>query len=152
VNVRGKDFAIAAGVVLLLAVAVVRLAVPDRSRIRPLSVAGLDLPSEAIAQGETVTREKTWPAPADVYVIGWSYRIGAPTAGPELHLLAGDVRLFTARGTDALQNPAFFPSGTAFLVRRGQSVTLRFRMSNAGPAGETHGASALVYFVPVMGN
>lgn len=151
-NVRGRDFALASGVVLLLAVAVVRLAVPDRSRIRPLSVTGLDVPSEPIAQGETITRERSFAAPADVYVVGWSYRIGAPTAGPELQLLCRDVRLFTARGTDALQNPAFFPAGTAFRVQRGESVTLRFRLSNAGPAGESHGASALVYFVPVMGN
>jgi hypothetical protein len=152
VNLKVKDLVFAAAVLLLLAVAVVRLAVPDRARMRRLSVEGLDIVSEPIGQGQTVTREKTWKAPDDIYVVGWNYSIGAPGAWPEITLVAGDVRLFVVRGSEQPPNPSFFQSGTAFLVRKGEPVTLRFRLTNAGAPGETHGASALVYFVPVEGN
>jgi hypothetical protein len=151
-NVRGRDLVLMGGALLLLAVAVVRLAVPDRSRMRPLSVEGLDIPSEPIGQGDAIVREKSWSPPDDVYIVGWNYRIGAPGAGPELTLSARGVRLFTVRGIDTPLNPSFFQAGTGFRVDKGGTVTLRFRLTNAGAAGETHGASALVYFVPVEGN
>jgi hypothetical protein len=46
----------------------------------------------------------------------------------------------------------FLPAGSGFLVRKGQTLTMRYRLVNNGPATETRGASALVYFVPVAGN
>ena len=39
-----------------------------------------------------------------------------------------------------------------WLLRKGERLTLRYQLSNLGPAGETKGAGALVYFVPVQGN
>ena len=39
-----------------------------------------------------------------------------------------------------------------YRFKPGQALTLRYRLVNMGPAGETKGAGALVYFVPVEGN
>jgi hypothetical protein len=136
----------------LLGLALYRVATPERPKLHPVSVEGLEIPSQPIATGQTVVAEKRWSPPQDVYVIGWSYHIGAPEARPELFLLGEDTTLFVARGGEIQANPAFFEGGTGFHVRASRAVTLRLRMHNSGSAGETHGAQALLYFVPVVGN
>jgi len=143
---------VGAGCLLLLAVGVVRLAVPDRSRIRAVSLQGFDIGSEPIDHGQTLQREKTWQSPDDVYVLGWNPWVGAESSGGELTLMAAGVRLFFFAQGGAAANHAVFPGGTGYLLRKGQALTLRYRLVNMGPAGETKGAGALVYFVPVEGN
>lgn len=142
------------GGLLLLAVAIVRTAVPDRSRLRPLSVEGLNIPAETVGTGQTIMRDKTWSPPADIYVMGWNYRVGSAALGSELVLYSGDVQLFNAHYGDAMTpaNPAFFPSGSGYLLRKGETLTLRYTIRNTGPPGQSQGAGALVYFVPVEGN
>lgn len=152
-NVEKRDLVLAAGAFLLVAVGVVRTAMPDRYRLRPLSVQGMDIVSEPIGTRETLTREVTWSPPVDVYVMGWSYRIGGFTAGGELSMFAGTTRLFEVAAADApASNPSFFQNGAGFLLRQGDKLTLRYRLTNTGPPGQTRGAGALVYFVPVEGN
>jgi hypothetical protein len=143
---------VAAACLLLLAVGVVRLAVPDRSRMRPLSLQGFDIASERIDQGQTLQREKVWQPPDDVYIVGWNPWVGAASSGGELTLLAAGVRLFFFAQGNAAANHTVYPAGTGYLLRKGQTLTLRYRLVNMGPAGETKGAGALVYFVPVEGN
>lgn len=143
---------LAAGCLLLLAVGVVRLAVPDRSRIRALSLQGLDIATEPIEHGQTLQREKVWQPPDDVYVLGWNPWVGAESAGGELTLFAEGVRLFFYVQGPSAANHTVYPAGTGYLLRKGQKLTLRYRLANLGPAGETKGAGALVYFVPVEGN
>lgn len=143
---------VAAGCLLLLAVGVVRLAVPDRSRMRPLSLQGFDIASERIDHGQTLQREKVWQPPDDVYIVGWNPWVGAASSGGELTLLAAGVRLFFFVQGDAAANHTVYPAGTGYLLRKGQTLTLRYHLVNMGPAGETKGAGALVYFVPVEGN
>ena len=152
-TVSRRDFAVAAAVVLVLAVAIVRTAIPDRSRLRPLSVEGMEIRGEVIPTGEIV-REATWSPPADVYVLGMNYRIGASGAGAELMLLAGKTALFQTRTGDAIpmDNPTFFQNTAAYVLRKGERLTLRYHVVNTGPPGETSGAGALIYFVPVEGN
>jgi len=143
---------IAAAGLLLLAVAVVRLAVPDRSRMRPLSLQGFDIPSEPIDQGQTLERERVWEPPDDVYLVGWSPWIGAARSGGELTLFAAGVQLFFFGQGDRAANATVYPAGTGYLLRKGEKLTLRYRLENMGPAGETKGAGAVVYFVPLEGN
>jgi hypothetical protein len=153
VSLSRREAALWAGSLLLLAVAVVRLAVPDRSRIRAVSVEGFDIPSEPIAQDQTIIREKTWEPPADVYVLGWNPRVGAAHSRSELVLLDGDVRLFGfLEGAAVTLNQGALPGGTGYLLRKGRRLTVSLRITNTGPASITGGASALVYFVPVEGN
>jgi hypothetical protein len=143
---------VAGGCLLLLAVGVVRLAVPDRSRMRALSLQGFDIASEHIDHGQTLQREKVWQPPDDVYIVGWNPWVGAASSGGELTLLAAGVRLFFFVQGDAAANHTVYPAGTGYLLRKGQTLTLRYHLVNMGPAGETKGAGALVYFVPVEGN
>jgi hypothetical protein len=144
---------VGASCLLLLAVGVVRLAVPDRSRMRALSLQGFDIPSERVEQGQTLERERVWEPPDDVYVVGWNPWVGAATSGGQLTLLAGGVRLFYfVQREGAANTHTVYPGGTGYLLRKGERLTLRYRLSNLGPAGETKGAGALVYFVPVQGN
>jgi hypothetical protein len=150
VKVEGKELLFAAGLLLLLAVGLCRLVGSDRPRMRPVSVEALEVPSEPVDQGQTVTREVHWDPPDDVYLIGWHPRAGAPEAEPELLLRVGDVRIFETRGP--LTSGASFPAGSGFVVRKGQRLTLRFTLANSGPAAESRGARALIYFVPVAGN
>ena len=140
------------GLTLLFAVAIVRTAVPDRSRLRPLSVEGIDIPTEKIGEGQRIVREKTWAPPTDVYLLGWNYRIGAEALGTDLILMVDDVRVFHMRKGDPAANPAFFQNSGAYRIRRGQTVKLVYAVTNTGPGGETRGAGALLYFVPVEGN
>lgn len=152
VHLTRNELLIAAAGVLLLAVAVVRLAVPDRSRMRPLSLQGFEISSEKIDQGQTIERERVWEPPADIYLVGWSPWVGASRSGAELTLFAAGVQLFffTQREAAPIQN--VYPAGTGYLLRKGEKLTLRYRLENMGPAGETKGAGAVVYFVPVEGN
>jgi hypothetical protein len=55
-----RDLALWGAGLLLLAVALVRLAVPDRARLRSVSIEAMDIASEPIGQGQTVDREATW--------------------------------------------------------------------------------------------
>src|SRR5438477_12738734 len=149
-EVRGREVAIGVGVAALLAVAIVRTAVPDRSRLRPLSIEGLDIPSEPIAHAQRIVREVSWTPPAAVYVLGWQYRIGAEALGTDLVLMVDDVRLFHVRRGDVAgtsNNPAFFQNGAAYYARPPQKVRLMYVVENTGPEGQTRGAGALVYFV-----
>lgn len=143
---------IAGGCLLLLAVGVVRLAVPDRSRLRAVSLQGFDIPSEAIDHGQTLQRESVWRPPDDVYILGWNPWVGAAASGGELTLFASGVRLFFFAQGDSAANHTAYPGGTGYVLRKGEPLTLRYRLVNMGPAGETKGAGALVYFVPVEGN
>jgi len=143
---------VGAGCLLLLAVGVVRLAVPDRSRIRPLSLQGIDVSSERIEHGQILERERVWQPPDDVYIVGWNPWVGAAASGGELTLFASGVRLFYFVQGDSAANHTVYPGGTGYLLRKGERLTLRYRLVNMGPAGETKGAGALVYFVPVEGN
>lgn len=156
-EVSRRDLAIGAAVLLLLAVAIVRTAVPDRSRLRPLSIQGLDIAPALVGQGKDLVSEQVWEAPADVYIMGWNYYIGAPGSGAELLLLGpNEERVFQARATT---NPnalpvgmMFFENGGAWKLGKGRQLRLRYRVHNTGPAGSHYGASALVYFVPAEGN
>lgn len=147
-----RDLALWGAGLLVLAVALVRLAVPDRARLRPLSVEGIDIPSEPVAQGQTIERRATWSPPDDVYLLGWDYDL-ASGASPRLRLLHGDTRLFMVGGdAGAGSGHALFPTGAGYRVRKGETLTLVFSVTNLGPPGESRGASALLYFVPVAGN
>jgi hypothetical protein len=153
-EVKGREVAIAAGLAVLLAVAILRtVMVPDRARLRPVSVEGLEIQTEPIAQGQRISREKAWSPPADIYLLGWNYRIGASAAGIDLVLLVNDVSIFHVRTGDVGgANPAFLSAGAAYRVRPVDKVRLLYVVTNTGPAGETRGAGALVYFVPAEGN
>jgi hypothetical protein len=142
-----------AGFVLLLAVGVLRMGVPDRHAMRPVSVEGIDIPTEPIASGQVLTREKDWRPSVDVYVVGWSYSVGALQAAPDVLLRHGQTVLFFGpRGGAATQNPAFLDAGLGYRLPAGEPLTLQLSMANSGPPGETAGVRALVYFVPVAGN
>jgi hypothetical protein len=121
---------------------------PKRPPLRALSIEGLHIPTEPIASGQTLVRLQTWTTKSDVYVIGWTYSVGSREAGPELLLLHGDTVLLWA----GANNPAFYAEGAGYLVRAGEPVTPRLRITNMGAAGETRGAHALVYFVPADAN
>jgi hypothetical protein len=147
-----NEAVIGAACLLLLAVGVVRLAVPDRSRMRALSLQGFDIPSERIDHGQILERELVWEPPDDVYVVGWNPWVGAASSGGELTLMAGGVRLFYFVQGESAGNQTVYPGGTGYLLRKGERLSLRYRLANLGPASETRGAGALVYFVPVEGN
>jgi hypothetical protein len=146
-----RDLALWGAGALLLTAALVRLAVPDRARIRPVSIEAIDIASEPIGQGATIERQATWNPPDDVYLLGWNYDLKTGAA-PTLRLLHGNTRLFMVGGAAGTADHALFPSGTAYRVRKGEALTLVFRVTNGGPPGETHGASVLLYFVPMAGN
>src|SRR5438105_12201802 len=101
-EVKRQEVALGVGLLLLLAVAIVRtVIVPDRARLRPVSIEGLDIPNEPIAQGQRIERERAWSPPEDVYLLGWNYRLGSSAAGTDLILMAGNVRVFHVRAGDA---------------------------------------------------
>lgn len=131
-----------------------RLALPRQATMRPLSIEGLHIKSEPIASGQTLSREAAWTCPTDVYVIGWSYNVGAIGANPELFLMHRDTVLFFGqRGGGAPgANPAFYREGAGYRLPAGEPLSLRLTMTNRGAPGDTQGAAALVYFVPVAGN
>src|SRR5687767_5655405 len=62
---------LAGGSILLLAVAILRVAIPDRARLRSLSVEGCFAPSVNLEPGDRLIREAEWKPPDDIYVVGW---------------------------------------------------------------------------------
>jgi hypothetical protein len=129
------------------------MARPKRPPLRALSIEGIHIASEPIARDQTLVREKTWKPAADVYLIGWTYSIGGLGAGPELLLLHDDTVLFFGpKGGAFAGNPAFYAEGAGYKVKAGEAVTLRLTITNQGVAGATHGAQALIYFVPADSN
>ena len=154
----------AAGAMTLLAVAIVRLAVPERPRIRPLSIEAFEVAGEPVGPALTVSRESAWTAPTDVYVMGWNPWIGAPSgvaydADLTVYLPAEKVTIFafgqrvTPPGTVDAWRSFSLPQGTGYKVLKGQKVAFRYRITNTDKANlETGGAAALLYFVPVEGN
>src|SRR5438105_15520582 len=106
-EIKRQEFALGIGLVILLAVAIVRtIIVPDRSRLRPVSVEGLDILSEPIGQGQRIVREKTWNPPANVYLLGWNYRLGPGALGTDPILTGGGVRDCHGRTADLAANAA----------------------------------------------
>lgn len=149
-QLQPRDLVLGAGVLVLGVVGLLRLAEPQPTRMRAISVEAVSIPAESVDPGQTVTREADWQPPDDVYLLGWLPVPGAPEAEPELLLRVGELRLFEAHGHASW--PSFFPAGSGFLVRKGQPVTLRLTLVNSGPRADTRGARALLYFVPVAGN
>ena len=159
-----RETLLAAASVLLLATALVRIASPDRSRLRPLSVASFEVHEAPVPAGETTTLESHWSPPADVYVMGWNPWIGLPagaTFDAELMMYQPDDKatLFVMgqRGTSSSVVDTWrevnLPAGTGYLVRKGRPITLRYRVTNGGTqAFTTRGATALLYFVRAEGN
>src|SRR5262245_39323317 len=117
-QIQKRDAALALGATLLLSIAVVRLAVPDRSRIRPLSIEGLEIASEAVATGQELERTASWNPPEDVYVTGWAYHIGSSAGW--LALQQGQTVLFWSTAANPTANPSFFGGGQGFIVRKGE--------------------------------
>jgi len=153
VTVTRTELVAGAALLLITAVAAVRIAMVDRPPLRPLSVEGLAIPAEAIGSGQTLVRETQWRAPADVYVMGWSYSLGAPAIVAEIVLKHGDTVLFVGpHGQSQAQNPGLLPAGTGYRLPGNEVLTLRLTIQNTGPPGQTFGDQALVYFVPVAGN
>lgn len=147
-----RDIALGTGALLLLAVAVVRVAVPDRSRMRPLSIEGFTISSVELGPHSEDIAEREWSPPADVYVVGWSYHV--PATGGVLSLIAppGDTLIFRVRGGEPDLRPQFMQAGTGYLVRKGQKLRARLHVETLEQPGKTHGAIVLVYFVPAEGN
>ena len=159
-----RDLLIGGACLLLLATALVRIASPDRSRLRPLSVGTFEVQEAQVAPGDTVTLEAHWSPPWDAYVMGWRPWIGLPPAAvfdAELMVYQRDAKdtVFVTgqrgTGTEAVDiwRHENLPAGTGYLVRKGQPLTLRYRVENAGRAPfTTRGATALLYYVPAEGN
>lgn len=130
--------------------ALFRIVSPATPLTRQISVEAVEIRSTPIKSGESLTQESSWTPPDDVYVVGWAPDLGAPSAAPELYLVSKGTTIFLApRASLEGLKAAFLPSGTGFLVRKGETVTLRLQMLNSGPDGETRGARALIYFHPV---
>lgn len=142
-----------AALMLILGAGLTRAAMPSRPGLRALSIEGIHIASEPIATGQTISREAEWRPPADVYVVGWSYTAGSPGGSPQMLLRHGDTVLFygSAGGSNS-PNPAFYPEGSGYRLQAHEPLTLRLKMANTGPPGQTAGADALVFFVPVEGN
>jgi len=159
-----RDLFMASGAMLLLAVAIVRLAVPERSRIRPLSIEAFEVPGEMVEPAQTVTQEAPWAPPTDVYVMGWNPWIGAPSAVAydadlQVYLPSEKATVFifgqrvTPPGTVDAWRSFSLPPGTGYKVLKGQKLSFRYRLTNMGKDSfDTRGAAALLYFVPVEGN
>src|SRR5574341_2307809 len=105
-----RDLMIGVGVLLLVAVAAVRTAVPDRSRIRPLSIEAFEVRSDRVDPGQTVVRETPWDPPTDVYVMGWNPWLGAPSGVS----FEADLMLYQAetKTTIFMQGQRVMPPGT----------------------------------------
>jgi hypothetical protein len=159
-----RDIALGAGLLLLLVVGVLRIALPERADLRPLSIESIELQMGRIDPGQTVTRERDWLPPDDVYVLGWNAWIGAPATGTlDADLMLYDGLAHTAiflmsqpAGPAAVPpgwRSASLPPGTGYRARKNRAITFRCRISNTGASSvEPRGTTALVYFVPVAGN
>ena len=151
---RSELLAIAVGG-LLLAVAVVRLATPDRSRLRVLSVEAIQIPSEPIKKDQSIERTFEWAPPDDVYIVGWGPRANAKNSGAEMTLFTPGpppLLLFDYAEDGRPNRNEYAAPGTGFLVKKGSVVKLRYRINNGGPDSMTLGGVALIYFVPAVGN
>jgi hypothetical protein len=145
-----RDLAIVVVSSAFLGLVLFRLMATPAPPTRRLSVEALEIKSQAVRSGESLTHEASWLPPDDVFIVGWAPELGAPAARPELYLLCGETRIFAApRGAVEGMPTLFLPAGTGFLIRKGEPVTLRLRLDNLGPDGETRGARALIYFHPV---
>jgi hypothetical protein len=145
-----RDITILALCSALLGVAGLRLLTPPGAATRRISVEAVEIKSAPIKSGASLVQESSWSPPDDVFIVGWAPDLGAPGARPELYLTSSGTTLFMAeRGSLEGLKSVFFPSGTGYLVRKGQSVKLRLQINNSGPDGESRGAKALVYFHPV---
>ena len=145
-----RDLAILALSSALLGIAGFRLLSPGGALTRQISVEAVEVKSKPIKSGEALVQESSWTPPDDVFIIGWAPDLGAPSALPELYLVSQGTTVFLApRASLEGLKAAFLPAGTGFLVRRGETVTLRLQMTNSGANGETKGARALIYFHPV---
>jgi hypothetical protein len=152
---RREFYLAAAAGLLLFAAAVLRVVTPDRFPIRRVSIEGVTIPSQPIAQGETIDRTAEWWPPTDVYLLAWEPTIGARGSGAELFLMVGETRVFGWQDGEhqaVTLSTRETPAGTGYLLRRGEAAKVWLRMTNTGPPGITHGARAYVYFVPVEGN
>lgn len=151
---KRHEIAVVVASTLLLAVAIVRIAIPDRSRLRSLSVEAINIPNEEVGSHATLERTMTWTPPDDVYVVGWGPRVHArgSSASLMLYLKERKIMLFDYIEDGQSARNEYAAPGTGFLVSKGETVTLRYRLNNGGPAGPSLGATALVYFVPVAGN
>jgi len=146
-----RDIAILALCCALLGVAVFRLLSPAEGATRRVSVEAVEIKSAPIKSGESLVQESSWTPPDDVFIVGWAPDLGAPGARPELYLISGGTNIFMAeRGSVEGLKSVFLPSGTGFLVRKGEPVKLRLQINNSGPDGESRGARALIYFHPVV--
>ena len=153
IRVTRVELLAGAGFLLLLAVGVIRVATPGQPPLRAVSIQGMEIMPEPIGTGQRLVRETEWKPPADVYIVGWSYSLGSPHSEPELMLLHGQTVLFYGPRAGAVtQNPAFLDAGFGYRLQANQPLTLRLAMINTGPPGDTLGARALIYFVPVSGN
>ncbi len=145
-----RDIAILALCCALLGVAVFRLLSPSEGATRRISVEAVEIRSAPIKSGESLVQESSWTPPDDAFIVGWAPDLGAPGARPELYLMAGNTSIFMAeRGSVEGLKSVFLPSGTGYLVRKGEIVKLRLQINNSGPDGESGGARALIYFHPV---
>jgi hypothetical protein len=151
-QISRRDLLLGAGALLVLAVAIVRTAVPDRSRMRPVSIESIAIKSQPIGQAETTRAEGAWSPPEDAYVVGWSYWIGAAPGILTVIAPPGETVLLRVRGGSDEIKPQFLAAGAGFRLRKEQQLRARLEVTNTGPAGETHGAMVLIYFVPVAGN
>ncbi len=145
-----RDLAFLALCCALLGVAVFRILSPAEGATRRISVEAVEIRSAPIKSGESLVQESSWTPPDDVFIVGWAPDLGAPGARPGLYLMAGSTAIFMAeRGSVEGLKSVFLPSGTGYLVRKGETVKLRLQINNSGPDGESRGARALIYFHPV---
>jgi hypothetical protein len=151
---RSEVLAVVVGTILL-AVAIVRLAIPDRSRLRALSVEAIRIASEPIKHDQSLERTFEWLPPEDVYIVGWGPRANAKNSGAEMTLFMPGpppMLLFDYAEDGRPSRNEYAAPGTGFLVKKGAPVKLRFRVNNGGPDSQTLGGVALIYFVPAAGN
>jgi len=129
------------GLAAVMAFAIVRAAVEDRTPLRSLEVHGLWFEKTKVDPGQTVTQELAWTADRDVYVVGWNPTVLPRASGDhavELTLSDGDTRIFVLAergrppGDAEAGHAADLPDGTGYLVRAGRALTLRLRMANQG--------------------
>lgn len=152
---------LAAGALVLLAFAIVGTAVPDRTSLRQIAVAGCWFAPVAVGRGQTLTRELRWEPEGDVHVVGWNPLLEAPgDTGYEAELSLFDgparTRIFVmvqrrSPPADASTwSPAELPEGTGYRVPAGHTLTLRLRITNTGPVDFwTQGAGAQIRYLLV---
>ena len=158
-----RDLLLAGGALVLLAIGILRLATPDRPRIRAVAIEGVSTKPRPVGPGETVTEEGIWQPPDDVYVLGWDPIVGAGVGQYDVDIMlyesATQTTLFHATQSvsagSALHSwPATtLPLGTGYLARKGSPLKFRIMIGNTGTTTvQPRAASALIYYVRVEGN